>query len=92
MLRVLLRLVAIFPGPTLLIPVIGLAARDLFGQIHAFQPAEAAGFCDQRLAVYFTVGMIGYGDMRGPLLADHARQAAGIDTTNRNAAAGAAPV
>ena len=73
MLGALLRLVPIFPGPTLLIPVIGLAARDLFGQIHAFQPVEPAGFCDQSLAVYVTFRMIGYGDMRSPLLADYAR-------------------
>ena len=72
MLCLCLRRVAVGPSPPHLIPLIGLRAGDVLGQVHAFQPGEIAGGGDECLNVEIAVGVMGQCCVRRALLADRA--------------------
>ncbi len=78
--------VAVGPCPPHLVPTVSLGAGDILGQIHAFETGKTAGGGDQRFDVKVAVRVMGEGGVRRALLADRAGQAAGVDTTDGDAA------
>ena len=84
--RVGLRGISLGPGPPHFVPAVGLRAGHVFGQIRTFQAGKPAGCCNQCFDVEIAFGIMGERGMGGPLLADGAGQAAGINTADRDAA------
>ncbi len=81
--RLAFSLVPFAPGPGHLAPFAGLACRDLFRQVQAFQPGKGFRLPDQGFAIQFTVTQIDHHAMRHAFFADHGGQGAGVDAGHR---------